>query len=533
MKHTAHTTIALVLLNAACGEDAESGSTPPQDNSVADDNGNGNGNGNGSDDGGGGSGGAGNEPTLADARLSVRTVVSGLTEPIGIAFLTADDFFVTEKSTGKVKRVVDGKVSTTVLDLPVNSAEERGLLGIALHPRFADNGWVYLYWTESSTGDDSDVLEQVGNPDSEFAPGTPHPLGNRVDRFVWDSAAETLTFDQNLVVLRAYQDDADQPARGNHNGGVIRFAAKGEDESEDEPAKLYVIIGDNGRRGLLQNLKDGPFRGDKPDDQFGGPEPDDSHLTGVVLRLNDDGTTPSDNPFFDAAEDFEGEAKANLRKVFAYGIRNSFGMAVDPESGRLWESENGDDAFDEINRIVAGHNGGWIQAMGPLDRLDEWKAIEEETEPASLQQLRWPPSRIAESSVTARARMVQLEGSRYHDPEFSWKYAVAPAAIGFVHGDSLGRGYDGDLIVGAATPALLGGYLFRLPLAVGRRHVAPEDPALDDLVADNSEKFDPAESESLAFGENFGITTDIQTGPLGNLFVVSTSNGAVYEIYQR
>jgi glucose/arabinose dehydrogenase len=207
-------------------------------------------------------------------------------------------------------------------------------------------------------------------------------------------------------------------------------------------------------------------------------------------------------------------------------------MAVDPESGALWESENGDDSFDEINRIVAGHNGGWIQAMGPLDRLDEWKAIELAEEPPSLQQVRWPPDRIAESSVTARARMVQLEASRYRDPQLSWKYAVAPAAIGFVHGDALGRGYDGDLIVGAATPELMGGYLFRLRLAVGRRQLAPDDPVLDDGVADNSAKFDPTESESLEFGQNFGISTDIQTGPTGNLFVVSSSNGAVYEIYR-
>ena len=67
-----------------------------------------------------------------------------------------------------------------------------------------------------------------------------------------------------------------------------------------------------------------------PDDQFGGPEPDDAHLTGVILRLNDDGTTPRDNPFYAAGAAIGGEVGANIQKIFAYGIRNSFGMAFDP-----------------------------------------------------------------------------------------------------------------------------------------------------------------------------------------------------------
>jgi aldose sugar dehydrogenase len=350
-----------------------------------------------------------------------------------------------------------------------------------------------------------------------------------VDRFVWDANARTLTFDKNLIVLRAFQADADQPERGNHNGGVIRFAGT---PKEGERAKLFVIIGDNGRRGMLQNLEQGPQGDGSPDDQFGGPEPDDEHLTGVVFRLNDDGSTPKDNPFFAAGAEMGGETGSNVRRLFAYGIRNSFGLAVDPSSGELWESENGDDAFDEINRIEPGHNGGWVQAMGPLVRLNQWKTIELETEPVGLQQVRWPPSKIAKSPVQARARMVDLLGSHYGDPQFSWKYAVAPAAIGFLKDDSLGAKYEGDLFVGASTPAPLDGYLFRLPLTPNRRGIAWSDPVLADLVADNKEKFGTDESESLKFGQGFGISTDIQTGPKGNLFVVSTSNGAVYEIFR-
>jgi len=89
-------------------------------------------------------------PTMLLPNLGVRTVVSGLTDPVSMAFLGPDDFFVVEKSTGRVKHVVKGQVQATVLDLPVNSASERGLLGIALHPNFPVNPGVYLYWTCSA-----------------------------------------------------------------------------------------------------------------------------------------------------------------------------------------------------------------------------------------------------------------------------------------------------------------------------------------------------------------------------------------------
>src|SRR5262249_52041468 len=128
-------------------------------------------------------------------------------------------------------------------------------------------------------------------------------LGNRVDRFVWDGS--TLTFDQNIVRLRAAQP-ANPPvegrgAAGNHDGGVIRFGPDG---------NLYIIIGDNGPPGWMHNLGGGPLAG-QTDDQFGGPEADDAHLTGVILRLNPDGSTPNDNPF------------KNIRNVFTATITHS------------------------------------------------------------------------------------------------------------------------------------------------------------------------------------------------------------------
>ena len=351
-------------------------------------------------------------------------------------------------------------------------------------------------------------------------------LGNRVDRFVWNGS--NLVFAQNVIQLRALQADFGEPPRGNHNGGVLRFGPDGE---------LYVLVGDVGRRGHMQNLPCGPTAtcpgATVADDQFGGPAPDNAHLTGVVLRLNGDGTTPSDNPFFSAGAAIGGESGANIQKVFAYGIRNGFGMAFDPISGTLWTQENGDDSFDEINRVPPGFNSGWIQIMGPVRRIEEYKAIETSAEFAGLQQSRWPPSQIADGPRQARSRLFMLPGSRYSDPEFSWKFSIAPGALGFVDGEALGRRFRGDLFVGAATTRLEGGYLLRFRLTSDRRALALGTGGRQDRVADNATKSDLSESRSLLIGRNFGVTTDIQTGPNGNLFVVSLSNGAIYEVLRR
>ena len=195
-----------------------------------------------------------NHPDVLVPNLDVRTVISGLLTPIAVAFIGDNDMLVLEKNTGKVLRVTDGQVQGTALDLAVNNASERGLLGIALHPNFPDNPGVYLYWTESTSGADSNTLSD-----------TPL-LGNRVDRFNWNENTATLTMERNLIRLRALQEDAGQPARGNHDGGVLKFGPDG---------KLYIFIGDVGRRGQLQNLPCGPTPdcpgATVPDDQFGGP----------------------------------------------------------------------------------------------------------------------------------------------------------------------------------------------------------------------------------------------------------------------
>jgi aldose sugar dehydrogenase len=172
----------------------------------------------------------------------------------------------------------------------------------------------------------------------------------------------------------------------------------------------------------------------------------------------------------------------------------------------------------------------------------------------TLQQIRYPTTRIAYSPELAMSRLYMLPGATYMDPEMSWRYAVSPAGLGFVNGDGLGPAYNGTLWSGGATPSNIasattgtfaGGYLMVFRLTPDRLHLdLSADPRLADHVADNGifpppvgtpagtagYKYTGQESESLLIGQNFGVTTDIRSGPDGGLYVVSNTDNAVYRI---
>jgi uncharacterized protein (TIGR03118 family) len=616
-------------------------------------------------------------PTVLDPNLGLRTVVSGLVTPTTMTFLGDNDFFVLEKSTGKVDHVVNGVNEATRFDfgagpinnLPVNNNSERGLLGITLSPNFTTDHDVFLYWTESSTGAVSANVAE-----------TP-VLGNRVDRFIWNAVTSTLTFDRNIIRLHSFQNDGNggnpNQMQGNHNGGVIKFGPDG---------KLYIAIGDNGRRGWTQNLVNGPNGPGQTDENNGpvrgGPAPDDAHLTGVLLRLNPDGSAPSDNPFVDISASFQapllsgpdtagrqslgsfftaflnqahdtfsvdigwenlggptlpggafvtlggvdgpaifaipdlpggltagsltttlttanfiaepafgintfadavnavvgGKASfniytrqfpggavsgqighldpsvtTNLHKIYAYGIRNTFGFDWDPVTGKLWLEENGDQSFDKISIVGPGANNGWVQSSAPLFNIDgtlddtalaEFKSIELALSPNGPQQTRWPSANIADTPQEALNRLLMLPGAYYNPAVFSVRAEFPPAGLGFLTSSALGSQYQNVLFEGEARDFLTaptldlefdGALLFFHPNSDRTGLDFGDNPNIraSDHVFLNNRDLDLNGDTSLLFGIGFGIGTDIVTGPNGNLYVVSETKGAVYEIFRK
>lgn len=217
-------------------------------------------------------------------------------------------------------RVAGGVLNPApVLDVDVDPRSFGGLLSIVVHPNFQNNQYVYIFYTEGDTG--MDIL------------GT--AVANSVYRYTWDSGSGTLTSPVLIANLPALTAGS-----GNYSG-IMVFGPDG---------KLYITVGDLGRTGQLQNNPTGAGADD----------------TSVILRLNDDGSTPKDNPFRS-----QGGPAADY---FAYGVRNSFGMAFDPLTGKLWNTENGAMNWDEINLVERGFNSGWTKIQGPMSQDSFTKA---------------------------------------------------------------------------------------------------------------------------------------------------------------
>ena len=372
--------------------------------------------------------------SLNDPTLRITELVAGLSQPTAMAFIGSNDLLVLQKADGRVRRVTNGILQTgSVLDVNVDSASERGLLGIAVHPDFPRTPLIYLYFTESSAASDT----------------SGSPLANRVYRYTWNGTA--------LVNLQLILDLPATPGP-NHDGGAISFGPDG---------KLYVVIGDLNRDGQLQNF-------------VGGASPDN---TSVIFRVNDDGSAPNDNPF---------SSQAELAKYYAYGIRNSFGLAFDPVTGDLWDTENGPDAYDEINLVRPGFNSGWERIMGPARRDAE-----------------------------GTSDLVQFPGSGYADPKFSWLKTVGPTGIAFLGSTQLGGQYENDIFVGDIN----NGNLYHFKPNSTRSGLLFQSPTLGDLVADDSN-----ELQELIFGTGFGGVTDLKVGPDGLLYILSFVQGKIFVI---
>ncbi len=378
--------------------------------------------------------------SMTDGSLQVVRYASGFANPTGIAFLdSAGSALVIEKDTGKVKLMQNRKVTATVLDLPVANDGEQGLLGITLSPNFATDHFVYTYHTAARADGGSAIT-------------------NKISRYLWDPANKTLTLNRKIIDLPS--------GSTSHNGGKIQFGSDG---------RLYAVIGDLGRPERTVNVQASNQLSD----------------LGVILRMQPDGRRVTTNPFASS----ELHARDPQQFIYAYGVRNSFGIAFDPVSGVLWDTENGPSSYDEINRVTAGMNSGWQQIMGPISR-----------------------------SGTDTSVLVNLGSkARYIDPKFSWVQTVAPTDLEFINSSHLGSGYRNDMIVGDVNT----GSLYHFDLTSTRSGLQLLG-ALSDGVADNQNHIGDQQA-AIIFGTGFGTTSDIINGP-GGLYVLSVSKGALYRI---
>ena len=243
---------------------------------------------------------------VKDPNLKVELFAQGLKSPTSMAFLGPNDILVLEKDTGTVQRIVNGKMlPQPILQVPVSTTSERGMLGIAIAKHTNGPTYVFLYYTKLGSGTQS--------------------LANVLYRYELVNNQQ-LSNPKLLLNLPAIPGSA-------HNGGKVVI---GPDNN------VYVVIGDlKAHRTQAQNVANGP--------------PADS--TGGILRVTTDGQPIPNSPLGQ-------DTAAPLNLYYAYGIRNSFGIDFDPVSGKLWDTENGPKYGDEINLVEPGFNSGWVQVMG-------------------------------------------------------------------------------------------------------------------------------------------------------------------------
>jgi glucose/arabinose dehydrogenase len=226
-------------------------------------------------------------------------IVSGLASPTAMAFAPDGRIFVALQG-GQLRVIKNGALlPTPFLTVTVSSSGERGLLGVTFDPDFATNRFVYVYYTATTPA-----------------------IHNRLSRFTANgdvavAGSETVLLELNNLTSAT-----------NHNGGALHFGPDG---------KLYVAVGENATSSNSQTL---------------------GNLLGKILRLNKDGTIPTDNPFF-------GSAGGNNRAIWALGLRNPFTFAFQPGSGRMFINDVGQNAWEEINDGIAGSNYGWPNTEGP------------------------------------------------------------------------------------------------------------------------------------------------------------------------
>jgi len=225
--------------------------------------------------------------------------IGGLTNATALAQAPDGRLFVAEQG-GNLRVVKNGALlATPFVSITVDSAGERGLIGVALSPNFASNGYVYVYATRTAGG-----------------------THNRISRFTANGDVAATGSETTLVDLPLLS------AAMNHNGGGMHFGPDG---------KLYVGVGENANGAQAQDL---------------------ANPLGKLLRFNEDGSIPSDNPFFASQSGL-------ARAIWAYGLRNPYTFAFQPGTGRLHINDVGQNTWEEIDVGAAGANYGWPGSEGP------------------------------------------------------------------------------------------------------------------------------------------------------------------------
>jgi len=441
-------------------------------------------------------------PTLNDPNLKVEQIINtGLKRTTSMAFLGPNDILVLGKETGKVHRILNGKIlPEPLLDVNVASEAERGLLGIAIAKyegnsntqngnTNANTRHVFLYYTQSGGGKDGDDEPKVSpagtatttDTANSTSPNTRNsgvdsvsPAGNRLYRYDLDlDNNNKLTNPKLLLNLPASPPPGREGTEKNHNGGKVLI---GPDNN------VYVGIGDvGGHRGRAENNPN-------------GIAPDG---TGGILRITQDGQIVANPPL--------GNDTIPLALYYAYGMRNTFGMDFDPITGNLWDTENGNTFGDEINLVHPGFNSGWSQVAGI------WEA-ESKPGPAIGADTNNPPKYL----VTFGGK------GAYRAPELAALQTIAPTAIKFLNSGKLGKQYENTIFMGDVDF----GNLYNFKLNENRTGLVLDGP-LADKIANNIQDL---KEGGVVLGQGFGVITDIQVGPYDGYLYILTLNGRIYRI---
>ncbi len=322
------------------------------------------------------------------------TTNSNLSSPTAMDFSPTGELWVLEQA-GDVEFIRGDGSAHNALDLTVDSSGERGLLGITFNPEYDGAGpnadHVFLYYTQPRTS-------------------TLDPANNQVVRYTVSGAGTNTPVLGNPLLIRELppeDEDNNLSTNGdtNHNGGAIHFGPDG---------KLYVAVGDHNYD------PPGTQQSTHPSQRLDTP-------FGKMLRLDPDGSNPSDNPFYTgSSSDWEGS-------IWALGLRNPYTFAIDPIDGRIFINDVGENAWEEINAGQAGANYGWAGSNAPV-----WEGFENDGSPPPWVNYHDPIMAYNHSSDPPTPAAVSITGGAFYPANsqfgaaFAGKYFFADAGAGFI-----------------------------------------------------------------------------------------------------